>query len=529
MGARRHEAVSAVVAAVSVLAAVVFVALPQPASAGAPHGGAHDAPAAPSSAACASVTGAARRAECTASLLPAHYPMMAMGRPALGGGRASPAAAHRTPVGDLVGPTGPAQDVFTLVAATGTQQVDGVTRPALTFNGTTPGPTLTVTQGDLVEVRLVNTDIAAGVTIHWHGVDVPGGEDGVAGVTQDAVLPGHAFVYRFVVPDAGTYWYHSHQDSVREVGLGLLGALVVQPSAGAGTGSPTAVDVVALLHTYGTTSTINGRPGLSPVDVPVGTPARVRVINGGNGPELVTASAPFRVVAIDGTDIPGGDALADTYVDVPAGGRVDILVDVGAEGVRVGSLFGPALALGPPPLGAAPPLAARTRFDPLAYGSPGAGARARDAFGPADRAFTYRVGTRSGYLKGRSGHWFTIDGRLIPRVPMFVVHTGDIVRWHVVNRTPVPHPMHLHGHHALVVSRDGAPTTGAPWWVDSLEVDPGEAYDLLMVADNPGVWMFHCHNLPHARAGLMTHLMYDTVADPYQIGRVRPGLVNEPE
>ncbi len=136
---------------------------------------------------------------------------------------------------------------------------------------------------------------------------------------------------------------------------------------------------------------------------------------------------------------------------------------------------------------------------------------------------------RSGYLDGRRGNWYTINGRSLPQVPMYVVHTGDVVRLRYVNRTPVPHPMHLHGHHLLVVARDGLPATGSPWWVDSLEVDPGQRYTVEFRADNPGVWMFHCHNLPHVAQGLMTHLMYDDVGTPFRIGRVRKGLVNLPE
>ena len=103
-------------------------------------------------------------------------------------------------------------------------------------------------------MRLRNENVAQGVTIHWHGVDVPGREDGVAGVTQDAVLPGGQYVYRFVVPDAGTYWYHTHQDSVRSVARGLLGALVVLPATAPPPTDPVPVDVTALVHTYGTVS-----------------------------------------------------------------------------------------------------------------------------------------------------------------------------------------------------------------------------------------------------------------------------------
>ena len=99
---------------------------------------------------------------------------------------------------------------------------------AWTF-GSLPGPEIRVQQGDLVEVTLQNTDIADGVTLHWHGYPVPNGEDGVAGVTQDAVAPGESFTYRFVARDTGTYWYHTHQAASEAVSRGLFGALVVEP------------------------------------------------------------------------------------------------------------------------------------------------------------------------------------------------------------------------------------------------------------------------------------------------------------
>jgi FtsP/CotA-like multicopper oxidase with cupredoxin domain len=169
------------------------------------------------------------------------------------------------------------------------------------------------------------------------------------------------------------------------------------------------------------------------------------------------------------------------------------------------------------------------RFDPLGYGTPGATPATTQVATRPDRRFTYRVGTQSGYLDGHAGNWFTINDATIPNVPMFMVHAGDIVEWRVTNSTTVSHPMHLHGHHGLVLSRNGVPSTGAPWWVDSLEVDPGEAYVVRMVADNPGVWMFHCHNLPHANSGLMTALVYDNVESTFLVGRVNRRLVNHPE
>ena len=118
------------------------------------------------------------------------------------------AARRRTPalsVEDLRGdPTATPDVSVDLVAAAGTitlpsgREVEG-----FTVNGTSPGPVVEATEGDLVEVRFRNESVADGATLHWHGVDVPNGEDGVAGVTQDAVMPGEEFVYRFVVEDAG--------------------------------------------------------------------------------------------------------------------------------------------------------------------------------------------------------------------------------------------------------------------------------------------------------------------------------------
>jgi FtsP/CotA-like multicopper oxidase with cupredoxin domain len=88
------------------------------------------------------------------------------------------------------------------------------------------------------------------------------------------------------------------------------------------------------------------------------------------------------------------------------------------------------------------------------------------------------------------------------------------------------HPMHLHGHHAVVLSRDGVPATGSPWLVDSLDVLDGETYEIAFLADNPGVWMDHCHNLDHAAEGLMAHLAYAGVTTPYRMGSATG---NEPE
>jgi FtsP/CotA-like multicopper oxidase with cupredoxin domain len=162
-------------------------------------------------------------------------------------------------------------------------------------------------------------------------------------------------------------------------------------------------------------------------------------------------------------------------------------------------------------------------LDPLSYGTP-----APLGFDPAaaTRTFRYDIGRRPGFLNGRPGLWWTVNGHLYPDVPMFAVAAGDVVRMRISNGSGDAHPMHLHGHRAVVLARDGVPATGSPWWVDSLHVADGETYDVAFVADNPGVWTDHCHNLPHASEGLVVHLMYDGVTTRYVVGG-RAG--NEPE
>jgi FtsP/CotA-like multicopper oxidase with cupredoxin domain len=463
-----------------------------------------------------------------ASLVPDEYSVMDMGRVELGGGAASGARVHTAHEGGVGSSARNATDIATLVERTSRApdvRLELVAREEVfhlasgelvdgyTFNGSSPGPTVRATEGDLVSVTLVNEDVAGGVTLHWHGIDVPNAMDGVAGVTQDAVPPGASFEYRFVAHQVGTYWYHSHQLSHEQVRRGLLGAVVVVP-LGEAAGVP-AVDVEALVHLYGGHRTINGRAGDVAVDVPPGGTARVRVINTDNGPMTTWVSgADYRVVAVDGNDLHRPGTVTDQAVVVTAGGRVDLEVAVPAGGARV-ELGGHAVVLGDDAVEPAAEPAPDTFVDFLSYGAPTATGLDPES---ADRRFEYVIDRRPGFLDGRPGLWWSINGKLWPDVPMFSVVTGDVVVMRVVNDSGEVHPMHLHGHHALVLARNGTPATGSPWWVDSLNVLDGDTYEIAFEADNPGVWMDHCHNLPHAAEGLVAHLMYDGYTTPFRIG-----------
>jgi FtsP/CotA-like multicopper oxidase with cupredoxin domain len=488
-----------------------------------------------------------------ASRMPESWSVMDMGshEPGIGAAISGHRATHGGPgataapvsVKDLVEKQGGSPDVSVrLVAATGRIDIGtGATVPGITLNGTSPGPTIRAKQGDLVEVTLVNESVPGGTTLHWHGLDVPNAEDGVAGVTQDAVHPGKSHAYRFVAEQAGTYWYHSHQVSHEQVRKGLLGALVITPRpattrAPAST-APTAdvdatanvdpnadVDVVALSHTYGGKRTINGRVGEQHVDAAPGDRVRVRVINtdAGVAPLWVSGTA-YVVAAIDGTDVNAPTEVEGKALVVPAGGRADVVVDVPPSGAVRVQMSGVSLVLGP--AGSTTPSTSRPKdsVDLLTYGSPAP--LGFDADRP-DRQFSYSIGRRPGFVKGRPGVHWSINGKLYPDIPMYVVSQGDVVRMEIVNRSNETHPMHLHGHHVVVLSRNGKPATGSPWWTDSLEVPVGSSFDVAFVADNPGIWMDHCHNLPHAREGLIAHLMYDGVTTPYRMGGTTP---NEPE
>ena len=441
------------------------------------------------------------------SRLPSSYSVMEMGVLDYGGGPAQDHAAHpHLAVDRLTGHATGRPDVRTTLVAAKKGDL-------WAFNGRVPGPEIHARQGDLVEVTLVNRDIDDGVTIHWHGVDVPNAEDGVAGVTQDAVLPGERFTYRFRVEQLGTFWYHSHQVSSKQVRRGLYGAFVIHPAGPPRTG----VDRTLIVHDFDGKPTFNDTVGAQPLAVQRGVHVRLRLVNSNNSPERISLTGtPFSVVGIDGTEVNGPTAIERETLEVAAGARFDVAFDMPASPVRLG-VEGSETALvlsGDGRADVEAPSKLRT-FDPATYGEP-----KRTVFDGArfDRTFELRIGKKIGFLDGKPGRHWSVNGKIFPDTPMYVVRRGDLVKVSIVNESGAVHPMHLHGHHVLVLSRDGRPTTGSPWWSDTLDVAAGEEYEVAFRADNPGLWMDHCHNLPHAADGLTMHVMYEGVSTPFRIG-----------
>ncbi|RUT97006.1 multicopper oxidase family protein, partial [Mesorhizobium sp. USDA-HM6] len=112
---------------------------------------------------------------------------------------------------------------------------EGPQTPVWAYDGSIPGPVLRLRQGQPVRITVEN-GLDEDTTVHWHGIRLPNAMDGVPGLTQKPIGPGQSFVYEFTPPDAGTFWYHPHADSLVQIGRGLAGPLIVEEA------EPVAVD-----------------------------------------------------------------------------------------------------------------------------------------------------------------------------------------------------------------------------------------------------------------------------------------------
>ncbi|MFE4197991.1 multicopper oxidase family protein [Paenarthrobacter sp. NPDC056912] len=413
-----------------------------------------------------------------------------------------------------------------------TARVEQVTLPsgqsteAWTF-GSIPGPALEARLGEVMEVVLKNRDVSAGVTIHWHGYDVPNAMDGVAGATQDAVMPGQSMTYRFTAQQTGTYWYHTHQDSAEGVRKGLYGTFVVHdPSL-----PLPDKDIVVAGHDLGGLGLLGSSDRSSEHTATPGSTVRVRLINTDSLPQrYLVDGAAFKAVAVDGTEVNQPGEVSGKLLRLGAGGRMDVAFTMPASQVTIRSdaTANAAVVIAPPGVSPGTPgkvpasvFATTPVLDlldygsPKDYGSPNGGAPRVQGF---NREEVMVLDRQFRFVDGVPLYAFTVNGAAYPLVPSIEVAEGDIVKITVVNRTAEPHPMHPHGHHVQVLSRNGVTPSGSPLILDTVDVLPGEVWELLLHADNPGIWMDHCHNLDHAAEGMMMLLQYQGVSSPFVHG-----------
>src|SRR5438105_3129205 len=124
----------------------------------------------------------------------------------------------------------PATKEYRIAAKSATVNLTGKGHPdtaVWTYEGTVPGPELRVRQGEPVRIA-VASKLDEDTTVHWHGIRLPNAMDGVPGLTQKPIQSGGSFTYEFTPPDAGTFWYHPHADTLQQLGRGLAGALIVE-------------------------------------------------------------------------------------------------------------------------------------------------------------------------------------------------------------------------------------------------------------------------------------------------------------
>jgi FtsP/CotA-like multicopper oxidase with cupredoxin domain len=394
----------------------------------------------------------------------------------------------------------------------------GVMTKAWTYDGHLPGPRIRAHVGDRLKVHFEN-ELPAPTSVHWHGVRVPNTMDGNG---MPPIPAGGTFDFDFVLPDAGTFWYHPHVDSAAQLGFGLYGAIVVEDPSEPHFGdeativlSDIGLDDAGQLtdpHAGGTLGDIFGREGdiilangkIKPtVHARAGAPLRLRLINAAKSRyfQLDLAGHTFTRIGGDG-GLRETPVVSDVLLVVP-GERADVvIVPRGAAGTVVplrwipfdrgyGSAFARDpeavlnLAIDDVATTAAPEVPKRLRtLEPM------------DLSSAIDEtiALTEQTGDET---------TFGIDGT--PHDTMLHAKVFETHRWTVENQTDWSHPFHLHGFFFRVLDAAGTPTGE---WKDTIDVPKRETRRLAVrFDDRPGSWMFHCHILDHAELGMMGMLM----------------------
>ena len=215
----------------------------------------------------------------------------------------------------------------------------GMTINAWGYNGQTPGPTIEAVEGDRVRI-LVTNKLPEMTAVHWHGVLLPSGMDGVAGLTQPGIPPGETFAYEFTLRQHGTQMYHSHGDEMTQMGMGTMGFFIIHPKkpehhidrdyaiflnewfVEPGTSTPN-VNVMTDFNIF----TFNSRafPGTAPLVAKTGDRVRIRIGNVGQESHPIHLHGHnFKIVATDGGDIPESAQWPETTVAVFPGQTRDI-------------------------------------------------------------------------------------------------------------------------------------------------------------------------------------------------------------
>jgi FtsP/CotA-like multicopper oxidase with cupredoxin domain len=422
---------------------------------------------------------------------------------------------------------------------------DGQTLPLWTFSADHWLPVLRIDAGDRLDVVLENRLPRPGehTSIHWHGIRLPNAEDGVPYLVQPPVQPGESYRYGFTPPDTGTFWFHTHCNTVEQLGRGLMGVLIVEGDAV----TPYDADEVIVLrdwrvdvsagvfksfttmrgaHRAGTLGSVRSANGASDavLRLPASGDCRLRILNADptRVVELAVEDAAAAVIAIDGIAVSpfaldswllGPGMRIDLAMRSPGDGREARLVDrrvvdrpvvirFAAEGkaMRSGSFDATPLRSGhipEPELDGAQVLSFR-------FGAIG---RAE----PAETDDSLEAAIQSSLCLSSEEYW-TINSQSWPGrdhsrlpPPVAILERGRSYVFRLVNVTKLIHPIHIHGHSFKVLRSDQRALV--PHIADTVLLLPEETVDVAFVADNPGKWMFHCHVIEHQEAGMMSYVV----------------------
>ncbi|MEJ6846846.1 multicopper oxidase family protein [Sinorhizobium fredii] len=441
---------------------------------------------------------------------------------------------------------------YQVTAAPARARLAGPARPETdvwTYNGTVPGSLVRLRQGEPARLT-VDSRIDQETTVHWHGIRLPNAMDGVPGLTQPPIKPGETFVYEFTPPDAGTFWYHPHSNSLEQLGRGLAGAVIVEER------EVVAIDrdllwfladwrltedgeiasrfgnrmEAAMSGRVGNTVTLNGRVSETEA-VRAGERVRLRLVNGSLARIMALRFEGHRpvIVAIDGQPCDAHEPERGRILLGPAM-RVDVMIDMqGEPGRRYGVIddFYDGLAYRltelayeerPPlrahPLDASldlprnplpePDLATAERHDLTLQGGMMSSMMTGTGSMMGGGMMHGMMGMGGGPAWAINGMSMTGDGHA-GMEPALTFQRGRSIVLAMRNETAWWHPMHFHGHSLRVLRRNGRPVLHRQWQ-DTVLMAPKDVVEVAFVADNPGDWMLHCHVIDHQMAGLMTVL-----------------------
>lgn len=401
--------------------------------------------------------------------------------------------------------------------------VPGTSTPVWTYNGQVSGPEIRVSRGDRIIVHFTN-NLPEPTTIHWHGLRIPIDMDGVPGESQPEVQPGETFTYDFIAPDAGLFWYHPHVNSAAQAGFGLYGALLVSdPEEPADLGDELTLvlsdmsieadgslsspdvsgDLGTLFGREGNVLLVNGK--VDPVyEARAGRRQRWRVVNASRSRyyQLALAGNTFTRIGGDGGLLERPEAT-DTVLVAP-GERADVVLQLAAEPGTLLPVRWVAYDRGFGSTFARPDVTVfriQTSLD----------APFDDAPLPVLSRTIEPIDTADATVVPMELTQNDVDGKFalgingVPSwdAPPLMAAIGDTHVWELKNTIEFAHPFHLHGFFFQVLEFNGA-APSVREWKDTVDVPVNGSVKIAVRFDErPGMWMFHCHILDHADAGMM--------------------------